>query len=256
MSRVSPDRREPDRERSRREQAHFEGVVEGGRELYWADRTAAAGRRQEIRSALLLAASEANGEGHRILDVGCGTAAYTRPLARRTKATVVGVDISPAVLRYALERASGNLAFAAADVSGLPFSSNCFDAVVGNAVLHHLPLEQTVPELLRVVKRGGMLCFAEPNFLNPQVFLERKLPWLRHHLENSPDETAFVRWSLRRKLQTLGLEAVAIRPFDFLYPLTPTKLIPLVEGVGRTLEQIPVVREIAGSLLIRARKPS
>jgi ubiquinone/menaquinone biosynthesis C-methylase UbiE len=256
MNQGSPDWRKAERGRSQREQAHFEAVVEGGRELYWADRTAAAGRRQEIRSGLLLAASEADGEGRRILDVGCGTAAYTRPLARGTKATVVGVDIAPAVLRYALEGASSNLAFAAADVSCLPFVANCFNAVVGNAVLHHLPLEQTVPELLRVLKPGGRLCFAEPNFLNPQVFLERKLPWLRRRLENSPDETAFVRWSLRRRLQTLGMEAVTIRPFDFLYPLTPTKLIPLVEEVGRTLEQIPVVREIAGSLLIRARKPS
>ncbi len=245
-----------EREQSARERRHFESVASRERELYWADRTAAGKRRQELRADRLR--SVANGDlparAH-ILDVGCGTGAYTRPFARGTRATVLGLDLAPSLLRSAREQAPRNLHFAAADAAALPLPANRFDAVVGNAVLHHLPLERAVPELVRVLKPGGRFCFAEPNLLNPQVFLERNVRWLRVWLENSPDEVAFVRWRLRGTLEALGLTDVAIEPFDFLYPLTPRRLISAVESLGRVLERVPGVREIAGSLLIRARKP-
>ena len=54
-----------------------------------------------------------------------------------------------------------------------------------------------------------------------------------------------------------GKQGVAsARPFDFLYPLTPARWIGVVERIGRLLERVPGVAEIAGSLLIRARKPT
>jgi hypothetical protein len=86
--------------------------------------------------------------------------------------------------------------------------------------------------------------------LNPQVFLERNVRWIGRRLDNSPGETAFVRWRLRRDLAALGVGDLDIQPFDFLYPLTPRPLIGAVERLGRVLEGIPVVAEIAGSLLI------
>ena len=64
-----------------------------------------------------------------------------------------------------------------------------------------------------------------------------------------------MRWRLRPLLGHLGLVGVTVRPFDFLYPLTPARLIPVVERLGRVLERAPLVAEIAGSLLVTARKP-
>jgi hypothetical protein len=96
--------------------------------------------------------------------------------------------------------------------------------------------------------------FAEPNLLNPHVFIEKNVPWVARRLDDSPGETAFTRWRLRRDLEAAGLVEITIRPFDFLYPLVPGPLVPAVERLGRGLERAPVVREIAGSLLIRARK--
>lgn len=245
-----------DRERARRERAHFTAVAAAAHEIYWADRTPAAVRRQHIRAGLLVtAAGLRDGTGRLVLDVGCGTGAYTHPLARCTQATVIGVDVTPALLVRARGAAPENLCFSAADVGVLPFRSGTFDAVVGNAVLHHLPLEHAVPELLRVLKPGGRFCFAEPNLLNPQVFVERNIPWIGRWLENSPDEIAFVRWRVRRTLANLGLAHVSVRPFDFLYPLTPRRFIGIVEALGKALESVPLVREIAGSLLIQGEKP-
>lgn len=245
-----------ERDVAARERAHFEAIAAAHDGLYWAERAPAAERRRQLRGARLLAATAlSDGVGRRVLDIGCGTADYTREIARGTAATVVAVDVAPLVLVQARAHIPANVRLGAADVESLPFASAAFDAVVGNAVLHHLRLEHTVPELLRVLRPGGRFCFAEPNLLNPQVFLERKVRWIGRWLENSPDETAFTRWHLGRTLAALGLVEITIRPFDFLYPLTPRPLLGAVERLGRVLERTPLLAEMAGSLLVTARKP-
>jgi SAM-dependent methyltransferase len=238
-----------------RERAHFEALVTSRGRLYWAERTVAGVRRRTLRSRLLVeAAGLRPGDDGSVLEVGCGVGDYTHEIARATRATVIGVDVVPAAVVVAHEHAAANTRMLAANVEVLPFEDSAFDAVVGNAVLHHLRLDRAVPELVRVLKPGGRFCFAEPNMLNPQVFLERTLPWVGRALDNSPGETAFTRWRLRRHLLAYGLEAVTVRPFDFLYPLTPARLIPTIERLGRLLERTPLVSEIAGSLLITGRK--
>jgi SAM-dependent methyltransferase len=244
------DRRDPSRER-----AHFEQIVATRSKLYWAERTEAGRRRRDIRSGLLaMVAAAGLGDEARILDIGCGIGDYTMPFARRTGATVIGIDVAPALLARARQAAPRNVRLVAANVEALPFAAEAFDAVIGHAVLHHFRLDRAVPEILRVLRRGGRFCFAEPNMLNPQVFVERTVPFIGRWLENSPGETAFTRWGLRRTLARQGLVDIVIRPFDFLYPLTPAPLVRVVERVGRLLERTPLVAEIAGSLLVVARK--
>ncbi len=238
-----------------RERAHFEGLVARRGDVYWAERTAVAPRRRRIRSALLLAGAGVDGRPGRLLEVGCGPGDYTRVIAGLTSASVVALDIAPVLARLAARGAPRNLRIISADVEALPFPAAAFDAVIGNAVLHHLRLERAIPELLRVLRPGGRFCFAEPNLLNPQVWAERTIPWIGRWLDNSPSETAFTRWGLCRTLGAFGLTEVTARPFDFLYPLTPAPLIPVVERLGRVLEQVPVLAEIAGSLLVTGRKP-
>ena len=131
-----------------------------------------------------------------------------------------------------------------------------FDAVIGSSVLHHLDVTVAIERMFALLKPGGRLSFAEPNYLNPQVFLERKLRFIRPLFWYvSPDETAFVRWSFRRQLEDAGFDDVRITPFDWLHPATPETAIPLVRAVGRGLEAMPLAREFSGSLQISARRP-
>jgi SAM-dependent methyltransferase len=244
-----------DRQDPARERVHFEQIAATRHKLYWAERTAAGRRRRDIRSGLLATAAAVGlGDDAHILDIGCGIADYTIPFARRTGATVIGIDVAPSLLARARPSAPRNVRLVAANVEALPFATHAFDAVIGHAVLHHLRLDRAIPEMLRVLRPGGRFCFAEPNLLNPQVFVERTVPFIGRWLENSPGETAFTRWGLRRTLARYGLVELAIRPFDFLYPLTPRPLVSVVERLGRVLERTPLVAEIAGSLLVSARK--
>lgn len=125
-------------------------------------------------------------------------------------------------------------------------------------VLHHLDVADALRAIRRLLKPGSTLCFAEPNMLNPQVFLERHPPGVlrRYFAYVSPDETASFRGALRRLLEESGFVDVWITPFDWLHPATPPWLIGQVSGVGRAVESVPGVREFAGSLYICARVPA
>jgi len=127
-----------------------------------------------------------------------------------------------------------------------------FDAVIGSSVLHHLEIRVALTRIHALLAPEGRLCLAEPNMLNPQVYLERRFRrWFPYV---SPDETAFVRWRLHSQLAVIGFAQISITPFDWLHPATPCTLIPFVQRVGRWLEQLPGVREVAGSLLIRCTR--
>ncbi len=100
-----------------------------------------------------------------------------------------------------------------------------FDAVIGSSVLHHLDMRRALPRIVSLLAPGGRMCFAEPNYLNPQVFAER-IPFLRRWMRHiSPDETAFVRFLLAGTLRRAGLVEVEILPSSWLHPATPGCLI-------------------------------
>jgi hypothetical protein len=99
------------------------------------------------------------------------------------------------------------------------------------------------------------MVFAEPNLLNPHIaFTYFVGP--RGLFGLSDDEMAFTRFNARARLAAAGFTDVAVLPYDFLHPLVPPLLIEAVLRLGRVLERTPLVREIAGSLLIHARRPA
>jgi SAM-dependent methyltransferase len=192
--------------------------------------------------------------GMTILEVGCGTGSFTRELAR-SGAEVVAIDVSPELLEIARSNYSGpNVRYEIQNAYALTYSDATFDSVVGSSVLHHLEIEVALREIYRVLKPRGTIYFTEPNMLNPQIAIQKNVPWVKQRLGDSPDETAFFRWLLRRLLEQTGYRDIRIDPFDFLHPKTPVPLIDRVNALGRFLENVPVISEFAGSLYIRAIK--
>jgi SAM-dependent methyltransferase len=235
-----------------RERAHFDGMADQ-ESLFWADRTPAGARRRELRARWFVRAGHI-GAGMRVLELGCGLGHMTRAIAGICEAEIVAMDLSPALIAAASRDKPGRVEYRVGNVEQLEFPAETFDAVVGNAVLHHLRLAVAIPEIVRVLKPGGRLCFTEPNYLNPQVFVVLRSPALRRRVGASPDETAFLRWRLRRDLARYELRDVDIRPFDFLHPAVPSALIDVAERTSALLERVPLAREFAGSLAISATK--
>lgn len=89
-----------------------------------------------------------------MLDVGCGTGFFTRELAARMSGPVVGVDINPEWVAYALHRDGGRASYAVADARALPFSDASFDCVVSVAAICFVSDEEAaVREVVRVARR-------------------------------------------------------------------------------------------------------
>jgi len=191
----------------------------------------------------------------KVLELGCGVGYLTGSLAKKAK-EVVAIDISPDLLAVAREKVSAtNVSFKEENAYELKYKDGTFDTIIASSVLHHLEVEQALRESFRVLKSKGTIHLTEPNWFNPLVFLERKIPYLRERMHVSPDEGAFTRSGLKKKLMEFGFDEIEIYPFDFLHPGTPQWLIPFVKGFGNLLEKIPLIKEIAGSLCVKARKP-
>lgn len=188
----------------------------------------------------------------KVLELGCGTGYFTQSLAS-TGAQITAIDISADLLEVA-RRGCGcaNVIFDIQNAYALTYPDEIFDSVVGNSVLHHLEIDAALHQIHRVIKKGGSIYFTEPNMMNPQIAVQKNVPAIKKRLGDSPDETAFFRWSLQGRLERIGFREVRIEPFDFLHPRIPGGWIPTVEALGRFAEKIPLLREIAGSLYIRA----
>jgi demethylmenaquinone methyltransferase / 2-methoxy-6-polyprenyl-1,4-benzoquinol methylase len=110
-------------------------------------------------------------EGRLILDVAAGTAGVSMQLARRTGATVVGVDLTEQMLRQghgnvAASGLSGRIRLVAGRAEQLPFPDAAFDALTFTYLLRYVDDPQaTLAELARVVKPGGLVASLE--FLAP-----------------------------------------------------------------------------------------
>ena len=224
---------------------------EGAGEV-WNWESPAGKKRWQRRVKMLTAHLKAS---DKVLEIGCGTGYFTKEIVK-TGAFVTAIDISPELLAIAKsEIQEKNADFVIENAYEMSFEANSFDSVLGSSVLHHLEIEKAVSEMYRVLKQGGTFYFTEPNMMNPQIALQKNIPALKKKLGDSPDETAFFRWSLSALLQKSGFTEISIIPFDFLHPSIPESMISFISSAGEAVEKIPVLKEIAGSLYISARKP-
>lgn len=116
------------------------------------------GREPEIISELV-----AVERGGRYLDLGCSAGLYTRNLARTlgNQGDVVGIDISPSMLKEADRRArrtGARASFARADAHHLPFADASFSGAVCGGTLNELgDPARALRETRRVLEPGGRL---------------------------------------------------------------------------------------------------
>lgn len=93
-----------------------------------------------------------------ILEIGCGTGAFTRLLAERSD-RVFAIDLSPKMIEIAQLQSEHytNITFKIADISKWEFPVEQFDAIASISTFHHLQLESLLPSLKAALKPGGKL---------------------------------------------------------------------------------------------------
>lgn len=232
--------------------SHGKKLRREGAEVIWNWSTPAGKIRADKRADLLSITGKISATDS-VLEIGCGTGLFTRLVYQKTKAKITATDLSEDLLEEAREKfPAGN--FIRDDAMNMQFGNESFDVVIGSSILHHLSLKKSAEEIYRVLKPGGRMVFAEPNMLNPQIFIQKNIPFIKKWMGDSPDETAIVRWKYKKLLEQTGFTNVSIFPYDFLHPVTPKFFIPAVDGIGRMIEKVPLLREIAGSVIIYAEK--
>lgn len=241
--------------RAEHEVIHGRWLAEQDTEKVWGWNTPAGRLRARRRAQRILDGAGVQ-QGSRVLELGCGTGIFTEMFAV-AGARILAVDISPDLLAKARLKnlPAGQVTFLEKRFEDCEVDGP-FDAIIGSSILHHLDIDQSIEKIKALLKHGGRMSFAEPNMLNPQVYLERKFHYLPMFAYTSPDETAFVRWKLAAKLRKAGFRDITITPFDWLHPFTPEPLIGAVRSIGTLLETIPGAREFSGSLSISAQLPA
>jgi ubiquinone/menaquinone biosynthesis C-methylase UbiE len=92
------------------------------------------------------------------LEIGCGTGAFARLLAKRSK-RVVALDLSSEMIRVARSRSSqfDNLEFQLADAMTWNFPQSHFDFICSIATLHHVQQRELFVKIKDTLKPGGIL---------------------------------------------------------------------------------------------------
>jgi len=114
-------------------------------------------------------------EGSSVLDMGCGEGRHTIGLFIEKQINAFGFDLSFDDLNIARSRlddfsAQSNsdsvCVFGVSDINSMPFQDGSYDSVICSEVLEHVPApEESIKELIRVLKPGGVLALSVPRFL-------------------------------------------------------------------------------------------
>ena len=157
-----------------------------------------------------------------ILDAGFGTGRLCMALARDLQESVIhGIDISPALVEAARERAAGhgfgNVRFEEQDIFDLRFEDASFDAVFNQGVIEHFSDYQgALREMVRVTKPSGKVIVTVPNwYCFPHTFRKWVLKRLGVPFEYG-FEKSFRPAELGSLLTEVGLQAVELSGYGFM----------------------------------------
>jgi len=132
-----------------------------------------------------------------VLDLGCGDGRFSRAVFDNERIDV-GVDISISAVSTA-QGSSNHANLLAGDASRLPFRDGIFETVFSNSVLEHIPsVENLLPEVKRVLKRGGVFVFTVPS-PNFSTFL-----FLSSLLQSIPILRTFGNWYSNKRNNLLS----------------------------------------------------
>lgn len=205
------------------------------------------------------------GQGRRLLDVGCGTGHHMASLCKRGF-KVAGVDGSEEMIAHA--RANNpNAQIERSDVDNLPFADSSFDFVLCVEVLRYLPdFTKCVNEIARVLKPGGVCLVTSTPLLNLNGY------WLVNRVASVIQIGNLVRlkqfftssWRLRRAFAAAGfvtptVHGVYLGPINWVEQLAPSllpRMLKAWEPVDSAVADRKFIREFSNMFLVHGVRGS
>jgi SAM-dependent methyltransferase len=200
--------------------------------------------------------------GESVLDIGCGGGETALELARAVApdGTVLGIDLSGAVLAFARRAAKGceRVRFVQADAQVYPFEPASFDAAFSRfGVMFFADPAAAFINIRRCLRPNGRLAFVcwralEENLLDilPLTAASAHLPPQPAHDPDAPGPFAFANPDrVRRILKAAGFEEIEITAHDELVGSggleTMLAVCSRVGALGKILRENPELRAAA-----------
>ena len=200
-------------------------------------------------------------EGETVLDLGSGAGFDCFLAANKVgkKGKVIGVDMTPEMVKKANENAKnnnyGNVEFRLGDIEKLPVGDGSINVVMSNCVINLSPDKgRTFQEAFRVLKPGGRLTISD-------IVLLKDLPdFIKKSIEAYVGcvSGAIMKEEYLQKIKSAGFQNVRVID-ETLFPVEIIANDPTVKGIIDNLGiEVDEAREIANSVVsikVSAVKP-
>lgn len=188
----------------------------------------------------------------RVLDVGCGTGIVAGRLAAAGY-EVTGVDPSAGMLAYVDEHAPG-VKTVEGSATDLPFEDAGFDLTMCVAVMHHIAepeaVHQSLGEMVRVTRRGGLVLVWDHNPRNPYwKNLMARVP------QDDGTERLIPEAEILGGLADGGAEVIRSDQLGLVPDFVPPRLLGLAAGIEKLAERVPGLRRLCAHNVVLARRP-
>ena len=160
-------------------------------------------------------------DGMKLLDAGCGTGSLLKELSGSGKElNLYGIDLSPEMVNAARVKLKDkkHIELYEGSAADLPFESNFFDYVVcANSLHHHANPNQSLVEMARVLKPGGVMILMD-GFVDSIV--RKVLSRTANVIRNEGKVQRFKREELQRIFHNLGYDSITQQTFLFFTLIT------------------------------------
>ena len=199
-------------------------------------------------------------KGHNVIDLGCGSGAFTRRFFKDAQAACFGQDISPGVIRAAKELDQKTV-YLVGDVENTSFGDETFDVIVCGGVLHHVPnKEKMLKEIRRILKKGGYFLSYDPNLSNPFMWFYKDF-WakLSSKLLQTKNEQLFTVNQIQDVLGKEGFSKIDIEclsrvPFKYVGSRLGEYLLPVYNFIDHLLDKSFLRRKYGAMIVVCAQK--
>jgi SAM-dependent methyltransferase len=209
-----------------------------------------------------------------VCDFGCGygvtSAWFALHGARVFSFDVAETNVAIAKRAARVNRVEGRMTVEVMQAESAPLPSNTFDLVFGCGVLHHLDIEISARQILRILKPGGVAIFREPLGENHILEWIRRSPLRGSRHRHTEDERSLCYADVEvlrrvfpqvefRETELFSLLGALLREFNSTPKISPRreKLIKKIQQVDRRLlARFSALRPLASYSTICLFKPN
>jgi len=190
--------------------------------------------------------------GQNILEIGCGGGAFTRKLAKVTRGEcpLTAITFDPDASRPS--EFSPDVEFLACSSLEKTLDGRLFDFTLAHDMLDERNAAWLLQQVFSFLTPGGRVLFYESNPWN----IIRRLRELIGYSSGRRDPRLLLnRPDMYELLSDIGFVRVFAVFNDFVYPPLTPKGVWLLRNLSIILENMPVLRTLAGSILLHGQKP-